>query len=957
MIELKELTAHSSADRVQRAREAMDLESVSGFHYERRGRIEGGVKPAPPSKEKPAFARITRRGKRFLTHCSIHGKNAWCIHNLILALHHLGQKPIYQVRRPKPATPEKPRIGMRLLVEFTPQQAIFRVRSLSTNQPVVNPLRFLTAEARSFQIDNSALQLMADLAETDLDHFGIARVDMAPLLSALERTPLFANLDEEHPYRRIHAHGPAPRARVRVTTDRISWQVEPSPGAEPIFIPGWPGYLVCGKQITRFPGYVPDLQFLGSADRGELPLTAENLRRLLAEKHGVTWLMRKPQQVSNPDLGLRLEPHRKGLRGQIGFFHHNRFLPIGDADHSPQWVENQGEMVVVHLDSFRRAQLSRDRQMVKAPWRGNAFHLRENQARNFLEAAGFPEHWRVQRAAADRWFGLEFLEMECTWPGDGQAPIYHVGGESFDHDTLLRALDEQGRLARLPNGQLLRIDGAEILKNEKILRGVESLHQDPGARSRLLERILGMESGADEGLPDPPAIPPRWSKLLRGYQGEGVRWLLQNHIAGEPSLLADDMGLGKTIQTLAYLDLVKQEQPQLIVAPTSLLHNWKEECARFCPHRQVTLHHGPSRATTPEAIAEQDLVISSYGTVLRDIELLYDVAFQVVALDEAQAVKNAASRTAVAVSELWSEHRLALTGTPVENRLTELWALFQFLAPGYLGDKEDIKSIGLPGSAAFQAVRAKAAPFLKRRLKSEVEKDLPEKQEVIVRLPLAEEQASLYQNVLRDSRKNLARDRGRTISILTKLLRLRQVCCHPGLVGERYLTLPSNKLDFLLESLEEALHGGHAVLIFSQFTKLLKLLRFQLEERDWEYLYLDGATRDRQGLVERFQSDGPPLFLISLKAGGTGLNLTRASYVYHLDPWWNPMVEAQATDRAHRIGQTQKVISYKLISEGTVEEKILKLQSGKKFLAEGLWQDPQKLIASMDQETLLYLFS
>ena len=388
---------------------------------------------------------------------------------------------------------------------------------------------------------------------------------------------------------------------------------------------------------------------------------------------------------------------------------------------------------------------------------------------------------------------------------------------------------------------------------------------------------------------------------------------------------------------------------------TSLLWNWREECQKFCPKRKLTIHHGPRRVRDPETLGKEELIITSFGTLRRDIDWLYDIAFQVVVIDEAQAIKNHASQTSRAACELWSDHRLALTGTPIENRVSELWSIFQFLAPGYLGDESEVKTISTPGSAEYQAVKEMVGPFLKRRLKKQVEKDLPEKQEITVMLPLLDEQKALYDTVLRDSRETLQRADQKTMSILTKLLRLRQICCHPGLVDDVNIGLGSNKFNFLIQSLGDVMTAGHGALVFSQFTQLLQLLKFQLEENAIPFLYLDGRSKDRQSLVTRFQAGEAPVFLISLKAGGTGLNLTRASYVYHLDPWWNPMVEAQATDRSHRIGQTRKVISYKLISEATVEEKILKMQFGKKVLAEGLWEDAESPASKLDRDTLLGL--
>ena len=669
-------------------------------------------------------------------------------------------------------------------------------------------------------------------------------------------------------------------------------------------------------------------------------------------KHGVSWSTPRPKCINRIDgVGLQLNKVGRDLEGRLGVWKDGHFFFLATMEEPVQLLKEGNAYFLFQMDPTTLLQLSRESCNVKAAWRpkGASFRVREHEAPGFLEKASFPDAWRIRRSQADRWFGVEALDLSCSWDMDRVQPLYQIGGHSYSRESLLGGLSSQ--TVRLDNGQILRTDTQTILKNEQILAGIRELHEDVEAQRGLLRRILG-ESRSPRETP----IPKYWLNRLRPYQRQGVAWLLANFHNGESSLLADDMGLGKTIQTLAFLDCVRKDQPQLIVAPTSLLHNWKEEAAKFCPSRQVLVHYGPKRSKQAEVLQKADLVITSYGTLRQDLDWLYDVSFQVAALDEAQAIKNPKSQTAQSVGELWADHRLALTGTPVENRMTELWSIFQFLAPNYLGDESEIKEITLPGSASYQALKMKVSPFVKRRLKQEVERDLPEKQEVVVKLELHPEQMAFYHGILKETRRDLETQKTNTLSILTKLLRLRQACCHPGLFDETQLTMASTKFDFLLDQLQEVVSANHSALIFSQFAKLLKLFQFRLEEKGMNALYLDGQTRNRQDLVHAFQRGDAPLFLISLKAGGTGLNLTRASYVYHLDPWWNPMAEAQATDRAHRIGQTQKVFSYKLIAEGTIEEKILALQTNKKFLADGLWADPEKLLAQMDRGTLMHLF-
>ncbi len=946
LIDLETLTRLTSARAIEEARDAMDLECVSGMRISSQGRLEGGVKPAPPSTEKPAYVKITRRGDRFRVDCRIHGRNNWCLHAVILVLRHLGLKPNYQVRR----APEKtrPRLGFEVSVDFDAARAFFRVRSLSTGHFLISPLRYLLKEAHAFGLTPRARELFEDLADGHEHGFEIARLDLGPVLAATENTTWRHPAGE--PWHRRPSPGEAPFLTVRIEDEVILWETEPKLKAGSVFVPGWPGFIIADHKILRVPGYVPDLQHLSARD-GSLPLSADNLLPFLLQKHRIQWCSPKPTHLCGEiHFGLDLHVDNRQLAGRLGVRHGDLFLPLPDLDHEHQLIRSGRETILLSTNHFHLSQLSRDSRRIKAPWQGTNFRIRENQAPKFLQELRPPGSWHTERTEADRWFGLSRLEMSSTWPKGSLEPCYHIGRETFSHPELLHGLQDGGFGVCLPNGRVLNADCTPVLQNQNLLSGIEAIHQDETARKKLLRRLLKQD---EDEKTETLVIPDTWRRMLRTYQLEGVTWLLENFKNEEPALLADDMGLGKTIQALAFLDCIREDLPQLIVVPTSLLMNWREECRKFAPHRQVTIHHGSGRLKSAETLQKKDLVITSYGTVRRDLEFLYDVSFQTVVLDEAQAIKNAASQSARAVCELMAHHRVALTGTPVENRLTELWSIFHFLAPGYLGDEAALKSFILPGTPGFRTLQAKVAPFLKRRLKTEVEKDLPEKQEITITLPLGEAQADLYRRFLRDSVKDLEGNTN-TVSMLTKLLRLRQVCCHPGLVDEWCLTAESNKLGFLVESLEEVLPAGHAVLVFSQFTQLLKLVKYELEEREMDFLYLDGATRNRQDLVDRFQAGEAPIFLISLKAGGTGLNLTRASYVYHLDPWWNPMVEAQATDRAHRIGQTRKVISYKLISEQTIEEKILKLQAGKRLLADGLWDGTGK---GLDRELLLELLT
>ncbi|HZF10082.1 MAG TPA: DEAD/DEAH box helicase [Thermoanaerobaculia bacterium] len=432
------------------------------------------------------------------------------------------------------------------------------------------------------------------------------------------------------------------------------------------------------------------------------------------------------------------------------------------------------------------------------------------------------------------------------------------------------------------------------------------------------------------------------------------------------------MGLGKTVQVLALLEARREERaagslpPSLVVVPRSLVFNWLAEATQFTPALKILDYTGAGRAAETASFADHDVVLITYGTLRRDIATLRERELDYVILDEAQAIKTASSQTAQAARLLRGRHRLALSGTPVENHLDELWSLLEFLNPGFTGSEAFRKRAGdlrAPGAASAELARA-LRPLILRRTKQQVAPELPARVEQTLVCELSARQRRLYDE-LRDYYRAVLEKRigaqglGRTkLLVIEALLRLRQAACHPALVDRGRQGEPCAKLDLLLPQLQEVLSEGHKVLVFSQFTSFLALLRRRLEAEGLSYLYLDGKTRNRQELVEAFQSEGGcPLFLISLRAGGLGLNLTAAGYVYLLDPWWNPAVEAQAVDRAHRIGQTRTVFAYRLVARDTVEEKILELQAGKRALADAIIQADESLMASLSREDLELLLS
>ena len=477
---------------------------------------------------------------------------------------------------------------------------------------------------------------------------------------------------------------------------------------------------------------------------------------------------------------------------------------------------------------------------------------------------------------------------------------------------------------------------------------------------------------------------------LRSYQRDGLGWLAFLRWFAMGGILADDMGLGKTIQVLALLDRRHNpscqgendppeppeppepppKKPTLIVVPRSVIFNWMDEAARFAPRLRVQAYTGADRETLRDTFGEHNVIVTSYGLMRRDIAELCKHEFDYVVLDEAQAIKNPASQSAKAARLLRADHRLALSGTPIENHLGDLWSIFEFLNPGMLGTEGRFGNLVRSGLADLRskdaATQAAAAlrPFILRRTKKQVLEELPEKTEQTIVCEMEPAQRTIYDRLLEHYRGTLLnqvqtpRVGKSTMMVLEALLRLRQAACHPGLIDPQYADEPSAKIETLFDHLSELIQEGHKALVFSQFTSLLALVRPRLKREGIDFEYLDGKTRDRKRCVQRFQNDPAcPLFLISLKAGGLGLNLTAAEYVFILDPWWNPAVEAQAIDRAHRIGQTHHVFAYRLICADSVEQRIAELQERKKKLADAIVGGQSGLLQSLTREDLQGLLS
>jgi superfamily II DNA or RNA helicase len=622
------------------------------------------------------------------------------------------------------------------------------------------------------------------------------------------------------------------------------------------------------------------------------------------------------------------------------------------------------------------------------------YHLNgQNPVLNFF-AGDYPrleKEWKVtleerlERSAEK----LERVQPRCQITSSGEQWFdLHVsyatpGGETLAPAEIQRLLRSGQSHTRLQNGKFALLDTGAVEELQQVL--VDSAPRQHAAGYRLdnvqagfLQATLREQRGWDIQAPagwmqgDIQLQPPPLGDLeavLRPYQKEGAGWLLFLRTHGFGGILADEMGLGKTAQVLAHLRAVKQagsaRGPSLVVCPSSLVFNWEAEARKFTPELRVLALHGADRRGLFAEIPSYDLVLTSYALLRRDAEYYRGLEFDTLALDEAQHIKNRQTQNAQAVKAVHANHKLVLTGTPVENSVSDLWSIFDFLMPGYLGAAEDFRQrYEIPimrdrNAAAQERLARRLRPFLLRRLKREVAADLPEKIEQVSFCELNLEQRAVYQQVLEAGRREILDSvntqgvAGSRMVVLTALLRLRQICCDLRLLKTIEASSISGKMELFNELLEEVLDGGHRALVFSQFTSMLSLLRRELDSQNVAYCYLDGSTTDRARVVDQFQRDAQvPVFLISLKAGGVGLNLTGADTVIHFDPWWNPAVEAQATDRAHRLGQKKVVTSYKLIARGTVEEKILSLQSRKRALTQGLLGGEETLAAALNWEDI-----
>jgi SNF2 family DNA or RNA helicase len=569
------------------------------------------------------------------------------------------------------------------------------------------------------------------------------------------------------------------------------------------------------------------------------------------------------------------------------------------------------------------------------------------------------------------------------------------GGEKVAIGEMLEAIRSNSRYVLLSNGEYGLLPEQWIAKNKHLFEMAEGKDGNLEVQKNQFLLLKQLTEGNDQsvavkankGLKDLNALtkmtedfegleeatpPKELNADLRNYQSSGLSWLRflkKFHFGG---ILADDMGLGKTVQAIAsLLEEVhynkKNKLKNLVVMPTSLIFNWTEELRRFAPSIKIYPFTGTDRGDLSKI--KEDVILTTYGILRRQAEDFAALQWNYVILDEAQAIKNYKSQTASAVCSLQGEYRLSLTGTPIENNLMEMWSHMQFLNPNLLGSREQfnqhvLKSEEGKADKGLQRLQKMVFPFILRRTKEDVLSDLPPKVEQVIQCSMGSRQQEYYNSIRDEYRKALLDNvttkgvGGSKLKVIEGLLRLRQVACHPNLI-DRNLSIPSTKLNHLINSLLEAISEKHKILVFSQFTSMLELIVRELTREQIRFTYLDGQTKDRQERVHLFQNDPDiSVFLISLKAGGTGLNLTAADYVFLFDPWWNPAAEQQAIDRAHRIGQTKKVFTYRLITKDTVEEKVVELQNKKRDMVKGVMSaDEGEFVKKLDKSDIEYLFS
>ena len=692
-----------------------------------------------------------------------------------------------------------------------------------------------------------------------------------------------------------------------------------------------------------------------------------------------------PQQGS-PDVEVIFDGSFNHLEGRMTFIYGPNRRLAGQVEGA--LLEMGEEQVLASIALEKLAEDALRQWGFEGPSRGGKFVMRDPEEILRFFAHGLhrlDSDWIVIKGDRFSEFAKDVVPVRpvynLTGSGENWMEVeidYDTGdGGSIQREEIQRLLRTGQSSCSLGGNRKAVMDPDQLDDAMESIADCDPQQVVPGVfRVDAVQAAYLQHSAGDLGLPAADQLHPSEENgsalhlgslkpVLRPYQREGVEWLWKLSEMRMGGVLADDMGLGKTLQSLAFI--VARGGPSLVVCPSSLVQNWLEESAKFAPELEAVAIEGPARAETLEKSSAADLLVTSYALLRLDIDLYRERNFKVVILDEAQNIKNPEAQVSRAAFQLKAEHRFALTGTPMENSVTDLWSIMNFVLPGYLGDRSRFadrfeKPLARGNEPRLQRrLSRRLRPVVLRRLKEQVAKDLPQKIEQVRYCELSKTQREVYQSLLEEGRRMIAGSEGgqRRMLALTALLRLRQACC-----DLRLLNLPdvdeqngSVKMQELSGLLDEAVEGGHRVLVFSQFVQMLQGIVPVLADRGFEFCYLDGQTRNRGDVVRRFQDSAIPVFLISLKAGGVGLNLTGADTVIHVDPWWNPAVEAQATDRAHRIGQKRVVTSYKLIARDTVEEKILALQERKReMITSTLGDGSSGGNVGLDEEEILGLF-
>lgn len=698
------------------------------------------------------------------------------------------------------------------------------------------------------------------------------------------------------------------------------------------------------------------------------------------------------QYVNTPlEVAIYIDKYKKGISLKLEYKYGDEIIdPIYKKDSNPyiirdfekeehimNIIDDAGFKVndnVVHLDDVDKTYLFfRDMLPILSKY-SNLFYTDEVKDMYLGRIKGYKSYARTRQ-------GSGVIDISIDIEGINPKEIKDI----------LKSIKEKKKYHKLKSGRFISLEGDKIDELSCLMDEVEEDELKNNTITLSKYRTIGIFQVIDKEMinnieniqevkkviskiknfeNDDIVIPEIFKGVLRDYQVTGYKWMKTLHNVGLGGILADDMGLGKTLQAITLMyDGVGE--PSIVITPSSLIFNWENEIKRFSPDLRTIVISGSkkSREEMLQEITDYDIIITSYPLLRRDIEMYEEIHFKYCILDEAQHIKNPESINAQSVKRIHSQSRFALTGTPMENSLIELWSLFDFLMPGYLMSKKKFtekyeKNIFKnEDRVALSNFKKTIAPFILRRKKKDVLLELPEKIETTLVCKLTEAQKDIYTAYLLRARReidNLIEEEGfekSHIQILAAITRLRQICCHPAVFLEDY-NGGSGKLDLLEELIEELVEGQHRILLFSQFTALLKIIKETINMKGIDYLYLDGSTpvHERMDLVNRFNSGFGEVFLISLKAGGTGLNLTSADVVIHFDPWWNPAVEDQATDRAHRIGQENVVQVFKLITKDTIEEKIIELQNRKKDLINAVIQDGEVFINKLTEEELLDLF-